>query len=69
MNFESINTEKDYTQALARLEVIFDAKKGTPHGDELEVLGMLIDSYENGMFPIGLPKPVEAIQFRREQMG
>lgn len=40
MNIRPIKTRKDYEQALARLEVIFDAKKGTSKGDELEVLGM-----------------------------
>lgn len=41
----------------------------SPEGDELEVLGILIDQYENENFPIGLPDPIEAIKFRMEQMG
>jgi HTH-type transcriptional regulator/antitoxin HigA len=69
MNINLIKTENDYNQALERLEVIFDAKKGTPEGDELEILGMLIDQYENEHFPISLPDPIEAIKFRMEQMG
>ena len=52
MNIKPIKTKKDYEQALARLEVIFDAKKDTPKGDELELLGMLVDNYENEQFPI-----------------
>ena len=69
MEIKPIKTEKDYNQALERLEVIFDAKLGSPEGDELEVLGILIDQYENEHFPIGLPDPIEAIKFRMEQMG
>ena len=69
MNIKIIRTEKDYIQSLARLEIIFDAKKGTSEGNELEVLGMLIDKYENEQFPIGFPDPVEAIKFRMEQLG
>ena len=69
MNIKPIKTKKDYEQALARLEVIFDAKKDTPKGDELELLGMLVDNYENEQFPIGFPDPVEAIKFRMEQLG
>ena len=69
MNIKPIKTKVDYEQALARLEVIFDAKKGTVKGDELEVLGMLVDNYENEKFPIGFPDPVEAIKFRMEQLG
>ena len=69
MNIKPIRTKKDYEQALDRLEVIFDSKKGTDKGDELEILGMLIENYENENFPVGFPDPVEAIKFRMEQLG
>jgi HTH-type transcriptional regulator/antitoxin HigA len=69
MEIKPIKTDEDYNQALKRLETIFDAKKGSPEGDELEVLGILVDQYENDLFPIGLPDPIEAIKFRMEQMG
>jgi HTH-type transcriptional regulator/antitoxin HigA len=69
MNIKPIRNEKDYQRALNRLELIFDAKKGTVKGDELEILSILIDQYENENFPIGMPDPIEAIKFRMEQMG
>ncbi|MBS1750208.1 MAG: transcriptional regulator [Bacteroidetes bacterium] len=69
MNIKPIKTKKDYEQAMLRLENIFDAKKGTPKGDELEILSLLIEKYEDEKFPIDLPDPVEAIKFRMEQMG
>ncbi|MBA4153369.1 helix-turn-helix domain-containing protein [Flavobacterium sp.] len=69
MDIKPIKTERDYNQAIERLEIIFNAKSGSPEGDELEVLGILIDQYENENFPIGLPDPIEAIKFRMEQMG
>lgn len=69
MNIKPVKTEKDYEEALGRLEIIFDAEVGTPEGDEAQILGMLIEQYENERFPIGLPDPVEAIKFRMEQMG
>lgn len=69
MEIKPIKNEKDYNQALERLETIFDAMPETPESDELEVLGILIDQYENEYFPIGLPDPIEAIKFRMEQMG
>ena len=69
MNITPIRNEKDYQNALNRLEVIFDAKKGSEQGDELEILSILIDQYENENFPIGMPDPIEAIKFRMEQMG
>ena len=69
MRLKPIKTKKDYQQALQLLDEIFDARKGTPEGDELEILGMLIEQYENEKFPIDLPDPVEAIKFRMEQLG
>jgi len=69
MNITPIKNEKDYQQALKRLELIFDSKDGTKEADEMEVLVILIDNYENEHFPIGMPDPIEAIKFRMEQMG
>jgi len=69
MNIAPIRNEEDYQKALFRLEAIFDSKKGTETGDELEILSILIDRYEDENFPIGLPDPIEAIKFRMEQMG
>jgi HTH-type transcriptional regulator/antitoxin HigA len=69
MNLKPIKTKKDYEQALERLELIFDSRKGSIEGDELEILGILIEQYENVNFPIDLPDPIEAIKFRMEQLG
>ncbi len=69
MTIKPIKTKKDYQAAMNRLETIFDAKPGTPEGDELEVLGILIDKYEQEHYPIDYPDPIEAIKFRMEQMG
>jgi len=68
MKLKPIKNENDYNQALERLEKIFDAKPGTKEGDELEILGILIDNYEKENFPIELPDPIEAIKFRMEQL-
>jgi HTH-type transcriptional regulator/antitoxin HigA len=69
MTIKPIKTKKDYQSALERLEKIFDAKKGSTEGDELEVLSILIEKYEDEHFPIGFPDPIEAIKFRMEQLG
>jgi HTH-type transcriptional regulator/antitoxin HigA len=69
MRLKPIKTECDYNQALDRLEKIFDAQPGTQEGDELEILGILIENYENENFPIDLPDPIEAIKFRMEQLN
>lgn len=69
MKIKPIKTEKDYEQALERLEVIFDAPANSPEGDEAEILSMLIDNYENEHYPIEAPDPIEAIKIRMEEMN
>lgn len=69
MSIKPIKTKKDCQKAFERLDVIFDAKPGTAQGDELEILGMLIDNFEQQHFAIDYPDPIEAIKFRMEQLG
>ena len=68
MKLKPIKTEADYRAALRRLEKIFDAKLGTPESDELEILGLMVDDYENKHYPIEAPDPIEAIKIRMEEM-
>jgi HTH-type transcriptional regulator/antitoxin HigA len=49
----SINSEKEYLEAMDRLNQIFDAAKNTPEGCELESLGRMIDEYEKIHYPMG----------------
>lgn len=69
MDVKPIRTEEDYDAALARIEEIWDAEMGTPESDELDVLSILVEAYEEKHHPIDPPDPVEAIKFRMEQMG
>jgi HTH-type transcriptional regulator/antitoxin HigA len=62
-----IKSAEEHQLALARVDEIFMAKPGTPEGDELELLLLLIETYEEEKFPIDLPDPIEAIRFRMEQ--
>lgn len=69
MNIKPIKNKKDYEIALKRLEKIFDSKPGSKEGDELEILSILIEKYEEEHFTIDAPDPIEAIKFRMEQLG
>ncbi|MBK9778227.1 MAG: helix-turn-helix domain-containing protein [bacterium] len=64
-----IKTEQRYAAALLRLEALMGAAAGTPEADELELLALLIGTYEDQRYPQELPTPAEAIRFRIEQMG
>lgn len=69
MNAKVIKNEQDHQAALARIESIFHAAPGTHEADELELLSLLVEQYEDAQFPIAMPDPVEAIRFRMEQQG
>lgn len=68
MTIKPIKSEEDYQIALERLETIFDAPIGTPESDEADILGLLIDEYENTHYAIEAPDPIEAIKIRMEEM-
>ena len=62
-----IKTEADYEMALAHLETLMNAEPSSPQEEELELFAVLTENYEREHFPIGLPDPIEAIQFRMDQ--
>jgi len=68
MNIKPIKTEKDYRLAMAEIDKLWGAKIGTPKGDRLDVLLVLVEDYENKHHQIDAPDPVEAILFRMEQL-
>ena len=71
MDIRPIHTEEDYQATLREVSAFFDdePEPGSPEGDRFEVLLTLLEAYEAKHFPIDLPDPVEAIQFRMEQGG
>ena len=69
MNIKPIKSEADYEAALARIMILMDAEKDSPEGDELDVLGTLVEAYEAKLYVIAKPNPVEAIRFCMEQYG
>jgi HTH-type transcriptional regulator/antitoxin HigA len=66
-----IRTERDYDRALKRAYVLIqkELKAASAESDELEVLSMLIERYEEEHYAISSPNPIEAIKFRMEQLG
>ena len=71
MNIQPIKTEMDYEKALERVDVLMeqDPNMGTPQSDELEILALLIEKYEEKHWAIATPDPIEAIKYRMEELG
>ncbi len=70
MLLKPIKNENDYDKALERIDELMDLNPdpSTPQSDELEVLAMLIEKYEEQVWAIAEPDPIEAIKVRMEQM-
>lgn len=63
-----IETKAQHKAALKRIDALMGARSGRKLA-ELKVLAILVEHYERTAFPVKPPTPVEAIEFRMEQMG
>ena len=64
-----IKTEEEYEIMLSRVEELMDVLPESAEEDELELLSMLVEKYEEEHYPIDLPDPIEAIKFFMDQKG
>lgn len=64
-----IRSKRTIRTRLLRSSVFGGRGAGTAKGDRLDVLATLIDAYEAKHYPMDPPDPIEAIQFRMEQLG
>ena len=69
MDIKPIRTKKEYEAALKEIERLFHAAPGTPDADRLEVIGALVEAYEDEHYSIPLPDPIEAILHYMESRG
>lgn len=71
MKIRVIRDQDTYHAALRELERLMDANPapGSARAEELELLALVIKSYEDAHYPATPPDPVEAIKFRLEQEG
>ena len=54
---------------LERVSELMDAERGTPKGDELEVLTLLVEAYEEAQYPIDNPDPIDFLKDVMEFRG
>lgn len=54
MHIKPIKNEKDYQKTLKQIENIWDSTIGSPEGDILEILTILVEDYERTHYKIYL---------------
>ncbi len=66
-----IKNKVQYQEALERIYKLMqlDLKSNSKQSDELEILSVLVKSYEEKKYPVEKPNPIDAIKFRLEQLG
>jgi HTH-type transcriptional regulator/antitoxin HigA len=69
MDIKPIRTKRDHQAALAEIELLWEAKKGTPEADRLEVLSLLVEAYERRHEPIADPDPIDFLSHVMEARG
>lgn len=70
MDIHPIRTAVDHQRALAELTALLEAapESRSTEADRVEVLGILIEHYEEQHFPVELPTAIDAIRFRMDQL-
>ena len=66
MKLKPIKNDPELNRALERIDALWGAKPNTQKGDELDILMMLVEKYENDHYAIPASDPVEAIKFIME---
>jgi len=69
VTIKPIKNQQDYEDSLKRVDELWGSPQDTPEGDELDVLLILIEAYEEKICPMPPSNPVEAIKFKMDQLS
>lgn len=64
-----IKTKEQYDEAMALVESLIDCEDNTPEMELLELVSILVHEYEQRVFPVENPDPIEAIKYQMEELG
>ena len=66
---DPIRTEADHERAMGRIDELWGSPIGTPQGEELKALFLLVEAYERECYPVPDVEPLVAIEFAMDQAG
>ena len=67
MKLKPIKNDRELNRALKRIDELWGAKPNTPKGDELDILILIVEKYEDEHYAIPASDPIEAIKFLMDQ--
>jgi HTH-type transcriptional regulator / antitoxin HigA len=74
MKTKILKTEREYKETCERIYALIHSSEdaiepNSPEGEEMELLSLLVEKYEQENYPLAAPNPIEAIKFRMKQMN
>ncbi|CAK6507570.1 type II toxin-antitoxin system HigA family antitoxin [Rickettsia helvetica] len=69
MELHIIKTAEEYNDVLKEIDKLLYVPINSAEAEKLEILSLLVEDYENKHYKIDIPDPIEAINFRLEQLG
>jgi HTH-type transcriptional regulator / antitoxin HigA len=69
MDIRPIRNDVDHKAALTEIDLLWDAKDGTPEADRMEVLAILVEDYESKRWPVTSSSPLEILRYAVSEMG
>jgi HTH-type transcriptional regulator / antitoxin HigA len=69
LELKPIKDKEQYKEYLQIIDSLIDCEEDSPEEVALELVSILVESYETKHFPIEAPDPIEAIKIRMEEEG
>lgn len=69
LELKPIKDKEQYKEYLQIIDSLIDCEEDSPEEEALELVSILVESYETKHFPIEAPDPIEAIKIRMEEEG
>lgn len=74
MKTKILKSEQEYNEVCKRIYILINSTNNpitpdSPEGEEMELLSLLVENYEQEKFHLEAPVAIEAIKFRMEQMN
>jgi HTH-type transcriptional regulator/antitoxin HigA len=69
MELKPIRTKRDHAAALKEVERLWNASEGSRDAERIEVLLLLVQSYEAKHFPVPDPDPIDFLDHVMESRG
>ena len=64
-----VKSEVQYKEYLKIIDDLIDCEENSAEEELLELVSILVESYENQKYPIEDPDPIEAIKLKMEEQG